>query len=106
MRALLLLVALSLSSTAAAEERNACPSGARFRGATIDLDVKDADIHDVFRLLAKVGKINIVVPDDVQGKVTLTLKKVPWDQVACTIVAVHKLRLEIDGNVMLVTPRR
>ncbi|MDX2092602.1 MAG: hypothetical protein SFX73_32355 [Kofleriaceae bacterium] len=104
MRALLII--LLVSATAAAEERNACPRGARFRGVAIDLDVKGADIHDVFRVLAQVGKINIVVPDDVKANVTLTVKKVPWDQVACTIVAMHKLRLEIDGNVMLVMPSR
>lgn len=103
---LLLSVALSLSSTAMADARDACARGVRYRGATIDLDVKEADVHDVFRLLANVGKINIVVSDEVRGKLTLTLKQVPWDQVACTIAAVHKLHLELDGNILLVTPRR
>jgi len=45
--------------------------GTKYRGATMDLDVKDADIKDVFRLLADVGKVNLVVPDDVSGRVTL-----------------------------------
>jgi len=101
----LALLLLALSSSASAAPRDACANGKRHRGAAIDLDVKGADVHDVFRLLAKVGKTNIVVADDVRGRVTLTLKTVPWDQVMCTIAAVHRLRIAVDGNVLLVTAR-
>ena len=75
----------------------------RYRGATRDLDVKDADIRDVFRLLADSGKINIVVADDVTGRVTMRLKNVPWDQILCTVAAVHKLRVTIDRAIVMVT---
>lgn len=80
-----------------------CRRDGKYRGAPISLDVKAADIHDVMRLLADVGNVNIVVPDSVQAKVTLKLKRVPWDQVTCTIAAVHKLTVTVDGNVVLVT---
>ena len=79
-----------------------CKPGTTYRGATIDLDVKDADIHDVMRLLADVGNVNIVVADSVTGKVTLKLKKVAWDLAACTIARVHKLEIRVDSNVLLV----
>lgn len=45
----------------------------------------DVDIHDVMRLLADVGNTNIVISYEVQGKVTLRLKRAAWDLVACTI---------------------
>jgi type IV pilus assembly protein PilQ len=102
LRAVALVSIMAMSSTAFAERRM-CGHGARYRGAVITLDVKDADIHDVMRLLADVGNVNIVVPSSVQAKVTLRLKRVPWDQVACTVAAVHKLTLTMDGNVVLVT---
>src|SRR5262245_33208423 len=56
------------------------PTGARrsFTGRAIDLDLKDADVHNVLRLLSDVGNVNIVVPDDVQGAVTLRIEGVPW----------------------------
>ena len=76
-----------------------------YRGPAIDLDVKDADVHDVYRLLADVGHVNIVIPDDVKAKVTLHLKRVAWQQVACTIAAVHKLKILVDGNVLMVSRR-
>jgi type IV pilus assembly protein PilQ len=71
----------------------------------IDLDVKDADIHDVMRLLADVGRVNLVVADTVHGKVTMRLRRVAWDQVACTIAALHDLRVTVKDNIILVVPR-
>ena len=41
------------------------PRGRRvYRGATVDFDFKDAPIHDLLRLIADTGGVNIVVPDD------------------------------------------
>ena len=39
----------------------------RYAGRRIDLDLKDADVHDVFRTLAKVGRVNIVAADNVHS---------------------------------------
>lgn len=69
---------------------------------TIDLDVKGADIHDVCRLLADVGKANIVVADDVHGSVTVKMKHVPWDQALDAILRTMGFVSERDGDVILV----
>lgn len=104
----MLLVALMVSAAppARADERDACARGTRWRGHTIDLDLKGVPLHDVFRLLSDVGRINVVVGDDVKGAVTLRLKKVPWDQAMCTIARTRHLRVTADGNVYLVTAAR
>ena len=47
---------------------------------TISLELQDADIHSVIRLFADATGRNFVVDDAVQGKVTVFLKDVPWDQ--------------------------
>jgi type II secretory pathway component HofQ len=83
-------------------ERVLCRPGSKYRGTALDLDVKDADIHDVYRLLSDVGNINIVVADNVRGKVTMKLKRVAWDLVACTIASMHKLEVTVHDNVVLV----
>ena len=85
------------------ETRTIASDDARLRyvGRPIDLDVKGADIHDVCRLLADVGKVNIVLGDGVQGTVTLTMRHVPWDQVLDAVLAAKGLRVERDGNVIL-----
>lgn len=94
-----------LMTTVAHADREICRRGAKYHGAPIDLDVKGADIHDVMRLLADVGNINIVIADNVQGKVTLKLKRVAWDLAACTIAQVHKLDVTLHDNVVLVKKR-
>lgn len=98
-------IAILAAATPAHADRDMCARGTKYRGATIDLDVKDADLHEVYRLLADVGNVNIVIPADVQGRVTLRLKRVPWDQVACTVASVHKLSLTAQGNVVIVRAR-
>ncbi len=100
-----LVIAMLLAPATASADRELCEPNVRFRGAVVDLDVKGAEIHDVYRLLSDVGRVNIVLPDAVTGKVTLRLKRVPWDQVACTVAAVHRLAISVNGNVLLVTKR-
>jgi type IV pilus assembly protein PilQ len=89
-------------------DRDLCAPGAKHHGATIDLDLVRADVHDVLRLLADVGRVNLVVGDDVDGKVTLRVRGIPWDAAACTVAAVHHLTITVQDNILLVrkaTPR-
>jgi type IV pilus assembly protein PilQ len=93
-----LIVALLASSASA---HDFCKD----RGAPIDLDVKDADIHDVFRLIADVAKVNLVVSDEVAAKVTVKLKRVPWQAAACAIAKLEHVAISLHDNVLLVTKR-
>jgi type II secretory pathway component HofQ len=104
-----LLVALSILAARDAHGddralagRDLCARGARRHGAPIDLDVKDADIRDVFRLIADAGHANLVVSDDVTGKLTLHLRRVAWESVACAVAAVHHLTITVHDNILLV----
>jgi type IV pilus assembly protein PilQ len=101
MRALLIAM-IVLGAAPARADRDLCGPGAKHRGTPIDLDLKAAEIHDVFRMLADTGHVNLVVADDVAGKVTLRLERVPWDQVACTVAAVHHLRITVRDAILLV----
>jgi type IV pilus assembly protein PilQ len=108
-----LLVALSLlaAHVAAADDRelagrDLCARGARHHGAPIDLDVKDADVREVLRLLADVGRVNVVMSDDVTGKVTMRLAHVAWDAAACAVAAVHHLTITVQDNILLVSHAR
>ena len=98
----LALAAILLPAAARADDL--CAPGVRHHGAPIDLDVKDADVHDVLRLLGEVGHVNVVVSDGVTGKVTLHLKRVPWDAVACAIAGVQHLTIDVRDDILLVRP--
>ena len=71
-------------------------------GPRIFLDVQDADIKAVFRLLAEQGKVSIVSGDDVKGPVTLNLKDVPWEQALDTLLDLKGLDKKRDGNIITV----
>jgi type IV pilus assembly protein PilQ len=73
-----------------------------FHGAPVDLDLKSADLANVFRLLADVGRVNIVVGGEITGTVTLRLKHVPWDQALDLVARTHGLELRREGTVILV----
>lgn len=66
----------------------------------INLDVQDADVHNVLRLLADTGAINIVVPDHVKGRVTLKLRNVPWTEALDVVLRSKGLGQERSGNVV------
>lgn len=76
-----------------------------FRGQPVDLDFKDAPIHDLLRLLSEVGRVNIVVPDDINDKVTVRMKRVPWDQALEVILSSKGLWYRRDGNLFRVAKR-
>lgn len=105
--ALFVAAAVPASGDPVAESpaRDLCARGVRHRGAAIDLDVQGAGIHDVFRLLADAGHVNLVIPDDVTGTVSLHLVHVAWDAAACAIAGVHHLRIDVQGNILVVARR-
>src|SRR5207244_7831932 len=80
------------------------PAAARYTGRRISLDLKDADIQNVLRLLADVSKLNIVAADDVKGRVTIKLKNVPWDQALDIILRSKQLDKTRSGNIIRVAP--
>ncbi len=67
------------------------------------LEIKNSDIQDVLRLIAKTSGYNIVVGDDVTGKVgTMSLNNVPWDQAFALVLQSKKLGYIKNGNVIRV----
>jgi len=74
-----------------------------YKGAKISLDFKDADIHNIFRLIAEVSNLNIITTDEVKGKVTVRLVNVPWDQALDVILTTKNLIRIEEGNVLRIT---
>ncbi len=71
---------------------------------TISLDLQDADIVGVFRLLGDVGGYNIVIHPDVKGKVTLKLINVSWLKALDIICKTYHLEKVFDGNIIRIAP--
>ena len=76
----------------------------RYSGRRIDLDFKDADIHNILRLLSEVGGVNVVTADNVGGTVTIRMRDVPWDQALDVILQAKALGMVRQGNLLRVAP--
>lgn len=77
---------------------------ARYTGRRIELDLKDADIHNVLRMLADVGHVNMVVAEDVSGSITIRMRNVPWDQALDVVLQAKGLGMVRQGNLIRVAP--
>ncbi len=75
-----------------------------YTGRRIDLDLKDADVHNVLRLLADVGQVNIVTADNVGGSVTIKMRNVAWDQALDVVLQSKGLGMVRGGNIIRVAP--
>jgi len=75
-----------------------------YTGRRIDLDLKDADIHNILRLLADVGHVHIVTGDDVNGNVTIRMRNVPWDEALDVVLQAKGLGMQRAGNLIRVAP--
>ncbi len=72
----------------------------QYTGKPITLQLRDADLMDVFRLIGEASGFNIIVGDDVKGKVTLSLISVPWDQALNVVLNSSHLGAERSGSVL------
>lgn len=75
-----------------------------YSGKRINIDLVNADIHSVFRLISHVSKLNIVAGDDVSGRVTVRLENVPWDQAFAAILQAKGLGSQRFGNIVRIAP--
>ncbi len=114
--------AVSLASHAAAEDaqvpavessvtsvRTAAGAGSRkqrYTGQRISFEFKDIDIHNLLRIFADISKKNIIVGDNVSGKVTIKLRNVPWDQALDIVLKSKGLDKEEFGNIIRIAPAK
>ncbi|MET0400755.1 MAG: type IV pilus secretin PilQ, partial [Cystobacter sp.] len=80
------------------------PQQARYRGKKVSFEFKDIDIQNLLRVIAEIAKKNIVVADDVSGKLSLRLRNVPWDQALDIALRSKSLGKEEIGNILRVAP--
>src|SRR6266508_392433 len=70
----------------------------------ISFDFKDADVVNLLRILAAESTRNVVIGDDVKGKMSITLRNVPWDLALDNILETRGLRkVEKDGVLRIVS---
>jgi type II secretory pathway component HofQ len=84
--------------------RSASGAGARrWAGAPINLLVRDTDLREVLAKLAQEGGVRMIGLDPaIQGRVTLKLDAVPWDQAFDIVLSVNNLEWSREGDLLTV----
>lgn len=75
----------------------------KFYGNPISVEVNDQDVRDVLNFVAAESGLNLVITDDVQGKITMKLRGIPWDQALITIMQAKKLGYVRQGSVIRIS---
>jgi len=77
-------------------------TGPKYTGEPISVNLKDVDLKDFFRLIHEISGLNVVLDPNVQGKLTIVLDDVPWDQALDIVLKNNDLARELEGNVLRV----
>lgn len=72
----------------------------RYTGERISIDLQDADVEHVLRLISEISGFNLILDDEVKGKISLKLVDIPWDQALDLVLLQRNLGMVLKGNIM------
>ncbi|MEH6358305.1 MAG: type IV pilus secretin PilQ [Pseudomonadales bacterium] len=75
-----------------------------YSGEQLSLNFQDIEVRSVLQLIADFTNLNLVASDTVDGRITLRLQNVPWDQALDLILKTKGLDKRQIGNVLMVAP--
>ena len=79
------------------------PTPKVYTGEKINLNLKNAEIHDVLIKFSELTGLSIVADADVHGSVTINAVDIPWDQALEAILTSNGLTYTLIGTVMQVS---
>lgn len=74
-----------------------------FYGRKISVEFDDVEVRDVFKLISDEANVNLILAEEVKGKVSVKLKNVPWDQALILLMKSKKLGYTRSGNVIRIS---
>ena len=86
------------------ETRTIVTDRANYTGKKISLNLVDTDVKQIFRLFHEISGLNFVLDPAVDGKVTIVLDNVPWDQALDIILKNNGLDKQFENNVVRIAP--
>ena len=88
------------STTPDFETKTILTDTSHYTGKKISLNLVDADLKQVFRLFHEISGLNFVLDPSVDGRVTIVLDNLPWDQALDIILKNNGLDKGIENNVI------
>ena len=72
-------------------------------GRKISLQTKDTELHHVLKMISQAADYNIIAGREIEGKLTLRLVRVPWDQAFIAILQAYGLGYVKQENILRVS---
>ncbi len=72
---------------------------------TVSIDLQDAHLANVLRMMADDTGLNVILDPAVDRKITLKLGQVTWRQFLELSLRLYGLRAEYQGNVVMIAPQ-
>lgn len=69
----------------------------------VSLDLRDAEVLDVLRMLAEVGRVSVIATEDVDGTITIRLQDMPWEEALTVVTSSLHLAWQRQGDVVRVS---
>ncbi len=77
-----------------------------YTGDLISIDLQSAEVEHAIRLITSITDFNLILDQEVQGRVSLRLINVPWDQALDLVLIQKNLRMVRWGNIIRITTAR
>jgi len=75
----------------------------QYTGEPVFIDLQNAEVEHVLRLITSITNYNLIMDEGVQGKISLRLQNVPWDQALDLVLRQKDLDMIRKGNIIRVT---
>ena len=74
----------------------------KFYGKKISIETTDMDVRDVLKFIAEESGVNMLFDENINGTISLKLRKVPWDQAFVLVLKSKGLSYRRQGSVLRV----
>ena len=75
-------------------------SNNQFYGKKISIETNNLDVKDAIKFIAEESGVNMIMDEGLEGKISLKLRQVPWDQALVLLLKSKKLGYKRQGNVL------
>ncbi len=93
---------LCVHAQGAALDESAIAGGKPCDPQLVSMNFKETDIREVLNILAYKGEVNIVAGEDVNAKISVQLKDVPWEEALDIILKTYNYTYKKDGSLIRV----
>ncbi len=97
---------IQMDSASALVSGPAGPMPAAMGSDKISLDLKGMDVIEVIKMLATKGNLNVILSNDVKGRVTIFLKSVNIMDALEIILAANGLAYDVRGDIIYIMAQR